>query len=132
MSRRILCSALFRCLSCSDVRAANVFPFLPRRCLIPIIIDTLVEKVTGGNLRVDGYPRWCPQFTLGESYEFLVGTVFQRDSDGLVIKADLFGSMFTVVTSVFVFIDFTWIMCVWSAASIGTPTQPMGRDEYLR
>ncbi|KAL3796024.1 hypothetical protein HJC23_013081 [Cyclotella cryptica] len=101
-------------------------------CLIPIIIETLVEKIRGGNLRINGYPRWCPQFSLGESKAFLVGTVGEKEIDDLVITVDRFGMLFTVVASIFVFVDFTWIMCVWSAASIGTPTQPMGRDEYLK
>ena len=28
--------------------------------------------------------------------------------------------------------DVAWILMIWGAASVGTPTQPKGRDDYLR
>lgn len=30
------------------------------------------------------------------------------------------------------FLDFTLLLAIWSAAGVGTPTQPMGRDKFLR
>ena len=29
-------------------------------------------------------------------------------------------------------VDCAWILMVWVAMYVGTPTQPKGRDEYLR
>lgn len=102
------------------------------RCLAPLIINHLVEKIRGGNLLVNGYKKWCPQYALGGSTDLLVYTVDEQQLQNVTITVDISGSIFLWATVIFVFIDFTWILCVWSAASIGTPTQSMGRDAYLK
>eukprot|EP00804_Cyclotella_cryptica_P026509 CCRYP_008141-RB/>CCRYP_008141-RB protein AED:0.08 eAED:0.08 QI:258/1/1/1/0.63/0.5/12/1927/500 len=101
-------------------------------CLVPMMMETLVRRIRGGDLRINGYPKWCPQFNLGKSYNFLFETTDEKEFGGLVITVDRFEMVFTWVASIYVFIDCTWIMCVWSAASIGTPTQPIERDKFLR
>lgn len=102
------------------------------RCLLPLIIDGLIKRIRGSDIIINGYYDWCPQHSVGESAAFIVGTRDEQQLKNLEITEDRFGMVFTIMTTIFVFIDFTWILCVWSAASIGTPTQPMGRDEYLR
>ena len=97
-----------------------------------MIIDGLIKRIRGSDIIINGYYDWCPQHSVGESAAFIVGTRDEQQLKNLVITEDRFGMVFTIMTTIFVFIDFTWILCVWSAASIGTPTQPMGRDEYLR
>ena len=41
-------------------------------------------------------------------------------------------SEFVVLSSIFLVVDISWMVMVWVATSVGTPTQPKGRDEYLR
>jgi hypothetical protein len=86
--------------------------------------------MTGGNLIVNGYRKWCPQYALGS--DLLVPTVYEQQLQNVTITVDIFGSIFIWATIIFVFLDFTWILCVWSASSLGTPTQSTGRDGYLR
>jgi hypothetical protein len=97
-----------------------------------LIIHQVIQKIQGGDLIVNGYRKWCPQYVIGASPDFLVYTVDEQQLNNLTITEAFYSSIFIWAAIAFVFIDFTWILCVWSAASIGTPTQPMGRDEYLR
>lgn len=62
----------------------------------------------------------------------MIISVKEQDLQNMTIEADRFSGIFLWTAILFVFIDFTWILCVWSAASVGTPTQSMGRDGYLR
>ena len=48
------------------------------------------------------------------------------------ISRNTFLQEFVVMSCAFIVLDITWMVMVWVAASVGTPTQPKGRDEYLR
>ncbi len=85
----------------------------------------------GGHLIINGIPNWCPQYLLFDQSSFIVATVDEQ-SDGMNIESNNFATTFASLAVIYVILDMTWILCVWSAACVGTPTQPMGRDEYLR
>lgn len=43
-----------------------------------------------------------------------------------------FGIAFVFMATIYLAVDITWICMVWSAASLGTPTETNNRDKYLR
>ena len=48
------------------------------------------------------------------------------------ITRSKFDATFIILAVLFMCIDVAWILMIWGAASVGTPTQPKGRDDYLR
>ncbi len=90
-------------------------------------------------------PYWCPQY---EELKKNVSTpIFADDIATFNAQTDIFlsqvssyfyedkegASIYGIITAVVYFgINISWLCMVWSAASIGTPTEPDGRDKYLR
>ena len=90
-------------------------------------------------------PYWCPQYKelkenltspiyyageVADFSKFRNGPFTPRvssffDGDGPWIYG-------MVIAVVYCGINISWLCMVWSAASIGTPTEPDGRDKYLR
>ncbi len=79
---------------------------------------------------MNGFPIWCSQYEqLKEENTLILSlTVFEEQK----ITRDDFMSEFVLLSSVFLVLDISWMVMVWVATSVGTPTQPKGRDEYLR
>jgi len=88
-------------------------------------------------------PYWCPQYE--ELKKNMSTPIFADDIAIFNVQSDLFLSevsvyedregayIYGIVTAVVYFgINISWLCMVWSAASIGTPTEPDGRDKYLR
>ena len=94
--------------------------------------------------RINGVPYWCPQyielknsittpifaeqiaaFSDVEDNTFLSQVSSFEDGDGPYIYG-------MIIAIVYFGINISWLCMVWSAASIGTPTEPDGRDKYLR
>ncbi len=88
---------------------------------------------------INEIPPWCPEFK-----KFVV--IFRLFEGGTFADPDLnlgAGDSYTndwdytlisfVGWAIFYFIvDVAWICMVWTSASIGTPTEPMRRDGYIR
>lgn len=103
-------------------------------CIIPLTIRWFVERHNGRDLVINGYSNWCPQWdeAFNDSSNFMVLTVegfFESDEE---ITTRRSSRLFLVLALVFTGLDVAWILATWGAATMGTPTQPMGRDEYLR
>jgi hypothetical protein len=74
---------------------------------------------------------WCEGYELhNDQNDFLIMNVEQRENYN--ITRSTFSQTFVVLACIFMAMDVAWIMVVWVAATVGTPTQPMGRDDYLR
>jgi len=100
------------------------------RCLIPLVVSHLVRKFNGSDLLVNGRGPWCPQYELYNDSDFLVLRVSEYEN--YEITRSRFNEIFIVLALIFIAIDVTWMLMVWGATTVGTPTQPMGRNEYLR
>ena len=100
-------------------------------CIIPMIIASLVSRFRGEDLVINDYPHWCPQWhdQFGDG-DFLILTVSQYADNK--IQRSKFAMAFNVLASIYAALDLGWILALWGAASMGTPTQPGGRDKYLR
>ena len=79
---------------------------------------------------MNGYPVWCPQSQPYWDNPTVVQTL--ADYKERRISRNTFLQEFVVMSCAFIVLDITWMVMVWVAASVGTPTQPKGRDEYLR
>jgi len=53
----------------------------------------------------------------GVTYDFAPGTMLDT---------------LALIAISYLVVDFAWIAMTWSSSSIGTPTQPMRRDQYVR
>jgi len=102
-------------------------------CLIPLIVNSMVERFNGTDLIVNGKADYCPQWheAFDNREDYLVGTVDEYRANYDITRSN-FGRWFLVTAGVYAGVDIGWILAVWGCASIGTPTQPRGRDEYLR
>lgn len=99
---------------------------------MPLIIFTTWERFNGKDLLINGHGEWCPQWheSFSDRDEYLILTV--DDLEGKTIERSTFGTTFMVLAGVYAALDAAWILSVWGAASVGTPTQTTKRDEYLR
>jgi hypothetical protein len=94
--------------------------------------------------RINDVPFWCPQYN--ELKETISTPIFAEQIAAFSdIEDNLFLSQVSsfedkdgpfvygmIIAVVYFGINVTWLCMVWSAASIGTPTEPDGRDKYLR
>jgi hypothetical protein len=106
----------------------GTYRFIQLLCLIPIVIITLIDRFKGQDLLYNGYGRWCPQYELTSENEFISLTY----DDRLKVSRPKNQYVFTALACIYMLIDIAWMFALWSAASVGTPTQPKGRDRYLR
>mmetsp|Transcript_21209 Transcript_21209/g.42636 ORF Transcript_21209/g.42636 Transcript_21209/m.42636 type:complete len:977 (-) Transcript_21209:10-2940(-) len=97
-------------------------------CLIPLAVITLVNRFKGNDLLYNGYGRWCPQYELLSDNEFI--SLSYEDRQKVTRPSSQY--LFTMLAAIFMVVDVAWMFAVWSAASVGTPTQPKGRDKILR
>jgi hypothetical protein len=97
---------------------------------VPLLFKTLFDQFYGRDYLMNGYPIWCDQYESIKESNFLVLSVQVLEEQH--ISRNKFGSEFTFLSSFFLILDMSWLVMVWVATSIGTPTQPKGRDEYLR
>jgi len=101
------------------------------RCLLPLIINYFIQRFSGTDLLVNGHGIWCTNYELhNDSNDFLVLTVDEYTN--YEITRDLFSNVFIILACIFMGIDVAWILMIWGAASLGSPTMPNGRDDYLR
>lgn len=100
------------------------------RCLIGLILIEFIRHTTGGDLLIDGIPIYCPQFN---SLVFNTTVLENLDESGRLDSSFMSYSIdYTALASVYLLADIAWIVMLWSASSIGTPTEPMRRDKYVR
>ncbi len=79
---------------------------------------------------MNGYPIWCSQYQpIKESNILIMSAQVLEEQNISRSESD---SKFTYLSLFFLILDMSWLVMVWVATSVGTPTQPKGRDEYLR
>lgn len=106
-------------------------------CLVPIMIVSMIQLYSGADLiiEVDGerYGSWCPQYAeyTDSSNNFILLTAGELYDDYSLVR-NRFRRAYVVMAGVFMAIDIAWILLVWNAALLGTPTQPEGRTTRLR
>ena len=98
---------------------------------MPILVRIFIKRFNGTDLLINGYGPWCPQFELYTANDYLVLTVEHLDKKA-VFTRPVFSSIFWSLACIFLVLDAAWLVIVWSAAIVGTPTQPKGRDEHQR
>lgn len=112
-------------------------------CLSPLCLHYYLQVVRGEDIYVNGVPPWCHQYdaskiTLFYDFElqeqpmtYYNDTVFdyQRITS---YERNNFPLIFVVLAIIYFGADITWICMVWSASSLGTPTETNQRDVYLR
>lgn len=104
--------------------------FQHNRCVVPLFIRTLLLQYNGEDLLVNGFPNWCSQAEDYWNKPRMILTV--TDYEDRQIERNTFLEGFVLVSCAFLALDISWLVMVWVATSVGTPTQPKGRDEYLR
>ena len=126
MIAHILCSSFYISQNNHNITYKN-----NNRCLLPLIINYFIQRFSGTDLLVNGHGIWCTNYELhNDSSDFLVLTVDEYTN--YEITRDLFSNIFIILACIFMGIDASWILMIWGAASLGSPTVPNGRDDYLR
>ncbi|KAL7546266.1 hypothetical protein ACHAWF_009601 [Thalassiosira exigua] len=101
-------------------------------CLVPVVIYLYLRNVRGEDILVNGVPRWCSQYEL---YNFTYSNgrvpIFKGEKSWSQ-ETDKFLDQFIANAVAYFMIDVAWITMVWMSASIGTPTEPLRRDVYIR
>ena len=112
------------------------------RCLDPIGIGGYLARIQGKQYTVNGVPSWCAQYDLYNfTYTDNKVPIFEEEltrqqsgiaAPSLTYVEDSFWNEFMGAAIAYWVIDEAWIIMVWYSASIGTPTEPMRRDKYIR
>lgn len=84
-------------------------------------------------------PHWCTQ-TQDVIDEFYTQTeerggivpIFKSDYVKITYSQDPFISSFLAPALTLFIVDIAWLVMVWASSSVGTPTEPYGRDRYIR
>lgn len=117
------------------------------RCLVPWLVHSLKNKLQALDVWINGVPYWCPQYP--QLKNATQGIWFVPQIWEIEKELNLDGNSSSSTTNSFfsddapqaygIFIalaylgiNISWLCMLWSAASIGTPTEPDRRDKYLR
>eukprot|EP00579_Thalassiosira_antarctica_P010681 CAMPEP_0201912116 /NCGR_PEP_ID=MMETSP0903-20130614/2870_1 /ASSEMBLY_ACC=CAM_ASM_000552 /TAXON_ID=420261 /ORGANISM="Thalassiosira antarctica, Strain CCMP982" /LENGTH=1009 /DNA_ID=CAMNT_0048447001 /DNA_START=24 /DNA_END=3053 /DNA_ORIENTATION=- len=102
-------------------------------CLCPLWIKFYLRRVKGEDIYVNELPPWCDQY---EHYSFYIEDgqlpILKEEIGNADYKSGSFLDEFLFNSVAYFFYDVAWIIMVWNSASIGTPTEPMRRDVYIR
>ncbi|KAL7535880.1 hypothetical protein ACHAXR_012207 [Thalassiosira sp. AJA248-18] len=111
-------------------------------CLAPLCLHYYLQLIRGEDIYVNGIPPWCHQYDLSNILPFFVDDMLQYrvfySGNGTEYEAimsferGIFGIEFVALAVIYFAADITWICMVWSASSLGTPTETNQRDKYLR
>ncbi|KAL7425505.1 hypothetical protein ACHAXH_000036, partial [Discostella pseudostelligera] len=93
-------------------------------CLVPLFIRTLLLQYSGEDLLVNGFPIWCSQAEDYWNEPQMILTV--TDYEDRQIERNTFLEAFVFLSCAFLAVDISWLVMVWAATSVGTPTQPKG------
>ena len=120
-------------MSIHNNRSLNLHAFI-NRCLLPLLVAFYLRRVKGQDVLVNGVPSWCSQYQYAYNFTYLDGEIpkFKEDIEIDYSPDMTFWDEFLTNAVVYLLIDVTWIIMVWRSASIGTPTEPMRRDKYIR
>ncbi len=106
------------------------------------MLHYFLNKGHGKNVMINGYPHWCPQYqevmknlTYPIFFAHEVGAIYENSTLARVssFEADDGPYAYGIVVAIIYYgINISWLCMMWSAASLGTPTEPEQRDKYLR
>mmetsp|Transcript_34896 Transcript_34896/g.78621 ORF Transcript_34896/g.78621 Transcript_34896/m.78621 type:complete len:993 (-) Transcript_34896:106-3084(-) len=106
-------------------------------CLIPMFVKSILNDLVGGSFTVilnetERYPSWC--FPPGQYYNQTTFEESMQNLDGATYDFSPHSTRDSWITIAvfYLFVDIAWIAMTWSSSSIGTPTQPMRRERYVR
>ncbi len=89
-----------------------------------------LNKIRGKNW-INGIPHWCPQYQELSDIYVSNPKLFVGNADSFSFEFEN-GFISISVAVIYFGISVCWLCMMWSAASLGTPTQPDQRDRYLR
>ena len=126
---------------CCRANAVTLSMLFRTRCIVPWVTWYFILKLQGKRNEINGIPYWCPQYQALK--DNITDIIFAKEigaiyEDSAMVKFSSFESgdgnyiFAMVVAIVFWGINVCWLCMMWSAASLGTPTQPERRDKYLR
>lgn len=119
----------------------GVYRLIQFICLAPLGIHYYLRRIRGEDIYVNGIPPWCDQYDPSQILllfvdDLSIAEIPNYDSGGsdkiLSYQRTSFGLLFVALAFIYFAADITWICMVWSASSLGTPTETEQRDGYLR
>ena len=99
------------------------------------MIQLYLQIVKGDGLFVNGVPPWCSQFRGYGDFAFEDGGgVLATFEDILNLDYNHYNVYIAFLSNAcaYLFVDVAWIIMVCHSASIGTPTESLRRDKYIR
>ena len=119
-------------------------------CLAPLVVYHHTQRIRAKDLLVNNIPPWCDNY-FNSSGVFILfvdeldpatggpSTELSELSTNETVQFETFSSfrrlnfglIFGIFAIVYLAADVTWICAVWSASSLGTPTETKQRDYYL-
>lgn len=116
-------------IACMILGVYRVIQFI---CLFPILAVFVFDQVKGNGLIINGVPSWCTQYhEFNSTYEGVEVPIFKEQID-IEYAPDYWWEDFVGNALVYFLLDVVWLIMVWRSSSIGTPTEPMSRDKYIR
>lgn len=106
------------------------------RCIIPCWIWLFLFRLNGG-VDLNGKPTWCEDSLEADSMEEYDPLSELEYDDEILQNIDdsetviLSVTIFLLLSILYTFLDLILSLSVWSACSVGTPTDPKGRDTIM-
>lgn len=123
-----------------------VYRLIQMACLLPFWVKLFLIRLNGQSLvGPSGEPSWCHTgdqplklllFNYSSSDESVAVSVGadEEEEHATTVTGEMMISIssYLIITAVYNVVDVTLSLAVWSAASVGTPIEPRGRDVALR
>lgn len=122
--------------------------YLISRCILPFWVKLFLYRLYGHEfIGPNGQPSWCIDPILTVVFSTDTDRNLQKDSNFTiddVIQEDRrntsdYGksmmipfSIYLIISLIYTIIDMALSFAIWSAASVGTPTEPRGRNQALK
>jgi len=101
-------------------------------CLLPLWIEYYIRRVRGKDIWVNGLPPWCSQYPTYDFVDMKDAPEYLDEIKNIELEPSSFLDEFLANSMMYFIYDVAWVIMAWNSASIGTPTEPMRRDVYLR
>jgi len=112
----------------------GIYRIIQLACILPFWVKLYLYRFHGQNLiGPDDIPSWC--LNPLEAYAFSTEEIkdtHQENAMKFTTSMLVPFALFLIVSLIYTFLDMGLSLAIWSAASVGTPTEPKGRDKALR
>ena len=107
----------------------GIFHLLQLACIILLLIHFWWTTLYANHVMINGYAPWCIGYP---GFEFSISSTALFLEHKVENIPQRFYGIWGGIAAMYFCVDVAWMCMLWTATSIGTITEPLKRDKYVR